>query len=888
MFRALFVVLLFVLTHSIQVQAQQHVLDSLENLLKLSRATDENRVDLLNQLSYEYYDFNDSIGFHYANLGLEAALKLKYQKGIKYGYLLTGIGHLSRCEYKLALKSFNKSHNTKTPGDLDKVIYNLTLIGNVYRSQGNYDSALYYYGQAHTFFASTPERDHAVVYKNMAMLYLRLWSNKLALAYLDSASSILEKSNKSVLIDVWANYGLVYQNLQQLDKSNMYFEKVCSESEKFGDYFHRIKCLLNKVQLEYLKADFTLALSHGFKALELTKVFSYPPQQVELLTRMGEVYTELSEYAIAGKYFLQALRIAERYGLKYEIAYLYGELGWVYKDQGNLTVALDYLDQSQRIREEIGDRFGVAICHNNRGLIFLLQKKYDQSLAEHNEAKKIRIQLGHAQGIASSIFNASLVYIETNQIDKALLYQLDAISIEEKLDNKQSLAISYNFIASLYLQKRNLTEAERFLKKCEALAVQTQSKLLERNNAGYFSDLYEAKGDFKKALAYRKLYQQLNDSIYSKTNSGKLAEMQALYQLDKKDQEITLLNQEREIQKIQLQVQRASLRQQRLVIATAIIGLILISGFSFFVWRYYRKVDRLNKEITEQNEEIQAQSEELSESNQSLIRLNNEIVEKNEEIQAQSEELIEANQTISEVNRTLEKRVDDRTTELRQAYKELDTFFYRASHDFRRPLTTFMGLAEVAKITVKDNNALELFSKVNDTAHYLDKMLIKLQSISDLGGQELVYKEVFFKEIFDNVSDSYRDTLKERNIKTTFKGDLVDPFYSYPALFKIIVENLFENAIFFCSTHEPYIRMGVSNEQGVIVLEVEDNGEGIAVEYHERVFDMYFRANERSKGNGLGLYIVSKAVEKLQGAISFVSETGKGTVFTLTFPDKIF
>jgi len=48
---------------------------------------------------------------------------------------------------------------------------------------------------------------------------------------------------------------------------------------------------------------------------------------------------------------------------------------------------------------------------------------------------------------------------------------------------------------------------------------------------------------------------------------------------------------------------------------------------------------------------------------------------------------------------------------LKQAYKELDTFFYRASHDFRRPITTFMGLAGVAKITVKDPVSLDLFRK---------------------------------------------------------------------------------------------------------------------------------------------------------------------------------
>src|SRR5688572_25501723 len=371
----------------------------------------------------------------------------------------------------------------------------------------------------------------------------------------------------------------------------------------------------------------------------------------------------------------------------------------------------------------------------------------------------------------------------------------------------------------------------------------------------YFADLYEAKRDYKKALEFKKLYQTLNDSIYSESSAGKIAEMQALYQLEKKDQEISLLNNEKALNESQLEVQESHIRFQFLIITSASVTLVLISLVLYSTYRNAKRMGKLNREINEQNEEIQAQSEELSESNHTLISLNAQIIEKNEEIQAQTEELIEANQSIAEINKSLEDKVDERTLELKQAYKELDTFFYRASHDFRRPLTTFMGLAEVAKITIKDQNALELFSKVNDTAHYLDKMLVKLQSISDVGGQELVYKEVFLKEIFDNVCDSFRESLQGKNIKTYCEIGLKETFYSYPALLRIIIENLLENSIFFSGPRDPVIRFKAYSLGGEVVMEIHDNGEGIPPEYQERMFEMYFRANERSKGNGLGLYI---------------------------------
>jgi signal transduction histidine kinase len=195
-----------------------------------------------------------------------------------------------------------------------------------------------------------------------------------------------------------------------------------------------------------------------------------------------------------------------------------------------------------------------------------------------------------------------------------------------------------------------------------------------------------------------------------------------------------------------------------------------------------------------------------------------------------------------------------------------------------------MGLAEVARVTVKDEHALELFSKVNETAHYLDKMLFKLQSISDLGVQDIVFKEVFIKDIFDSVCDMYRDGLNHNHFKTSCIVN-VKAFYSYPALLKIIFENLIENSIFFYRKEElsPFIALSVYEVNEKVIFQFEDNGQGISEEFHDRIFEMYFRGSERSKGNGLGLYIVKKAMEKLGGTISLESKVGVGTVFKLEF-----
>ena len=291
-----------------------------------------------------------------------------------------------------------------------------------------------------------------------------------------------------------------------------------------------------------------------------------------------------------------------------------------------------------------------------------------------------------------------------------------------------------------------------------------------------------------------------------------------------------------------------------------------------------------NSELANSQITLATQSRELEAANTNLRVLNMELAQKQDELEAQSEELRESNPVISSLNENLEDKVQERTRKLEQAYLELDTFFYRSSHDFRRPLTTFMGLAEVAKITVKDKNALDLFDKVKETAANLDRMLIKLQSISDIGSEQYIVKPIIFEEVFKNAFYLYKDALSAMDARVLIKAEPVENFYSFPAFINIIVANLLENAIQFHQRNDPSIGLEAASNDGGIEITVWDNGMGVKDEIKDHVFEMFFRGSEYSKGNGLGLYIVKKAVEKLQGRISFSSTFNEGTTVKIWLP----
>lgn len=878
-------VVLSMLLQAYGLAAQTPVADSLRTVLTIER-NPEKRVDILCQIAYELYDVNDELGLEFSEKALKEALAINYPLGIKRSYCYVGIGYVSKSDFPTAFRYYRLSDSVKVANAAEITLYNYSMMGSAWRDLSFFDSAEFYYNKAlKEALTNGNPRILAIAYKNIGLLNVVRYRNVEALEALAQAQNYLkDMSNPFVQSAIWLNTGKAYSNLLQFDKAKEYYDKSLALVKSLSNNYQTIECHLNLADLAKRQSKYSEALEEAFEALELLKEYQYPPQQAEVHQTIGEIYEDLGQFELAAKYFYEVLKITEKHNLRMHTATAYSELAWVYKELGNYDLALDYVNHAQVLSEEIGDQHKLSYCHNIRGLIYLLQKRYTEAIKELEKSKQIREVIGHLEGISAATFNLSLVYEAMGQFEKALALQKQAISVEERVTNKLSQGISYNAIAKTLMRLNRFGEAEMYLRKANTAARETNSRLLLKNNYENYADFYSARKDYKQAFEYQRMAKVLNDSIYTTSSKAKLAEKQALYQIEQKEQQIKLLSQEKVLQENKLKLQLSQLNIQRVIIASGLLAFVLISALAWNIYKSKKAIQRAHFEIKEQHEEIQTQTEELTEANLELTKLNRQLAEKQEEIQAQSEELLEANQTINEINRNLEEEVSKRTSELKQAYKELDTFFYRSSHDFRRPLTTFLGLAEVAKITVKDPAALELFERVRETATNLDKMLVKLQSISDVGTLELYYKEVAIRELFDSICDNYREELTRKHFLVDCTVNLSAPFTSYPALVKVIIENLVENSLQFASPVSPKLSLQVYEEGNNVVLELSDNGHGIDPEYHDRIFDMYFRASHYSKGNGLGLYIVKKAVEKLDGTISFTSQIDFGTTFKVVLP----
>lgn len=836
----------------------QSPVDSLRRAL-LEATKIETRTEILLEISNEAFDEDIHEAYQTADSAYQLSLKsrnlLHRRRALTYKafyFYLAGDQAKAKSLYR------ESSALAKKMDEWDA--YNAILFSNLYTIQARYDSAESLIKTTLDWMAQNNSTTYqALAYKYLGNLYMTQWRNEEALVAFGRAVSSYKKSGRRIgLNDAYLYLSKLMQNVGDHSKAWTYVDSACNTERSTPNFFLDLRCAIQRGDLLRAKGEYTAALQIMLAAVDSKENRNDLKLYVDLYTCIGDVYEEMGQNELALRYYFEGLNLAQLLHAPALEARLLSSIAWVYKNQLNFGLAYEHCFRSLSIRERIGDQLGISNSYNSLGMLKFLEKKYPEAETYLNNALAIRKKLKYREGISASLYNLALVYEETGKLDKAIGFHRTALQTDMEMNNQFGMGISYNTMGSLYTKLKQYDSAQFFLEQSARIGTALKSRLLLMNNRKYLADLFEATGDFKRSLDAMKEYVVLHDSIYSRQSAEKIGEVQALYQIQQKEQEIRALNQQTQYKENQIQLQESAIRFQRTVIVSLISFFFLLSFIAYNNYRYNGKIKKANREITEQKEEIMAQSEEL----------------------------MEANHMIAEINRKLEAKVEDRTSQLRQAYKELDTFFYRSSHDFRRPLTTFLGLAEVAKITVRDDAALELFSKVRETAHNLDKMLIKLQSISIFGSQHMVYNEVFIPELFDEVLASLREDINSRSISIQKEINIQSSFYSYPAMIRIIVENLVENAVFFSGPVDPYIKISATKQQDLITIKVEDNGEGIQEEYASHIFEMYFRGNERSKGNGLGLYIVKKVVEKLEGDIEFTSVYAKGSVFTVTLPCK--
>ncbi len=888
--------LLFCYFFSFFGHAQTLLHDELGEKLKNIQTGTPEHVDLLHQLSNEVQAYDHRKALSYAREAHDLSVSIPYQKGIVQSLYDIGQYYFDVGDYKRAQQFFNTSVMEAGENFFDDYpAYPLLKMAQVARFHSSFDSAQTYLAKVQKIVNDRKSSDiiRSSLHYTLGNIALDLSHFDLAKRYFKESLILRESMKDSVaMAECWLTLGVIETRLYKFDSASYYFDRAFTVAINKNDKLLKLTYYISVGEKSYAQGHYKEAFQFYDHALDLIHTDNYNLYAPIILKQIGVIFRVTGDYVKGLEHLNQALALSVQTGNRQDEAQIKTSMGWLYMNQGNYELAMDFAIQGLTEMQAIHDEAGSSMSYNLKGFIYLRKKEYADAMDNFRKAFDIRSAMGLKADALSAQYNIGLTYRLMGDYAKALAIHKEVLASSESMDPRICVMVN-NSTGGILLSLHNLPQAKEYLAQAMEMATQLKLPIQLCDNYKLQAQWYQDNGDYKTATKFLTDYIALNDSIFTTENKTRLAQFGALYRLEKKEREVNTLSHENEQKAGKILLQETSLNMQRNILIFSVVGIILLLIVLYILTVYYRdkhraniELSNLNKSISEKNEEIQAQSEEITEANAALMNLNEDLSNSKDDLRMQSEELFAANEMITQINHDLEKTVDERTLQVKQALVELDTFFYRSSHDFRRPITTFLGLAEVAKITVKDPSALELFEKVSETAKNLDKMLVKLQSISDVGAQQLVLKDVSIKEMATNVMNTLLPEIVKRKIEVHYTINLPEniPFYSYPILLKIILENLLENAVNFCRPENAWIKIRSFEKNGFVIIEVEDNGEGIPKEYTHLIFDMYLRASNSSKGNGLGLYSVKKAVEKLNGHIDFKSTLHEGSIFTVSLP----
>ncbi len=231
-----------------------------------------------------------------------------------------------------------------------------------------------------------------------------------------------------------------------------------------------------------------------------------------------------------------------------------------------------------------------------------------------------------------------------------------------------------------------------------------------------------------------------------------------------------------------------------------------------------------------------------------------------------------------------ERQLYDQNKKLSVINTELDRFIYSVSHDLSAPLKSILGLVNISRLTSDVNDHRVHFNLIEQSVRKLECFIGEVLDYSQNKRLDHVQEQVNLKELWDEVTEDlqYIDGFGDIDIRY----DSIEPeiIISDRRRLKIIVQNLFSNAIKFRNKDgAPFIRFYVVTNHDKLILSIEDNGEGVREDLQLRIFDMFYRASNSSSGSGLGLYIANETAKSIGAQISVTSEYGKGSVFSIVF-----
>lgn len=327
---------------------------------------------------------------------------------------------------------------------------------------------------------------------------------------------------------------------------------------------------------------------------------------------------------------MQAQRFSENtqnYKLSVKV---YHDLGYVYSNIGLHQQAINYYRKGLFISKQKEDTFNIANISGRIGGEFHYLNMFDSSLINNLNGLKHFKLIHHKRGIGATLVNLASTYKSLKQIDKAIETINQALIIRTELGDEYAITILKNNLVECYYDKKEYQYALTLAKDAELRCLkQNELQLIDQNYNNQF-EIYQKLGNYQMACKYADMSLQLKDSIYQSTNLKGLNELQAKYESDKKEKEISLLQIEK---KSAEEKSDADKKRRNLILISVITIAFLITIFAFILFKKFTESTRQKTIIQSQKQIVDEKNKEIIDSINYALTIQKAIIPSLEELQ---------------------------------------------------------------------------------------------------------------------------------------------------------------------------------------------------------------------------------------------------------------
>lgn len=428
------------------------------------------------------------------------------------------------------------------------------------------------------------------MYKKTSLLIgFILWCiTNIGLAQSDSLLSLLQnKIPDTTRIDLLDQIAKEHFGVD-LEKAIKFAQQGTELSEEIGDVNRMANALKNIGLGYYYKGDFAKVLEYWQASLEAYEKMGNDKGIANLQSNIGAVYYSKGDNTKAIDYYLQAIRIAEKAEDDFRRATVLQNIGAVYQEIKEYDVAEKYLLEGLTLWEEMDYDKGAATTSLNLGELYFEQNKLTEALAYFRRSRDIFEKLNDPS-LPTALIKIGKMDTRLGRYSEAFSVLSQAYTMSEEQDAKVGMALAQNAIAELHLALKSPTLAINAYEKAIELgtAIGVNEDLQESYRG--ITNAYSMLGDYQKAFEYQEKLLETNSEIYNLDKQEKLASLQLVFDVEKREAQIDLLNADNEIKTQQIARERTF---RNFLMATAGFLLLLIGGVTY-LYQYSRKTTKI-------------------------------------------------------------------------------------------------------------------------------------------------------------------------------------------------------------------------------------------------------------------------------------------------------